>query len=157
MFLNKSKHSAQRAAGRVMAAMQSRHQHGQASGPPGAAGPGPGSATTPRTRPTQGELVAAAAAACAPLSVPLVDIGANLVDASFGKDRADVLRRAKSAGNVAAIIVTGTCVRTSKAAASLCDEFAAGDFHLYFTAGVHPHNAKVRMRATVSCELRSLR
>lgn len=105
---------------------------------------GPGSAAPPqaqaqqRTRPTQASLVEAAMTRS---PCPLIDIGVNLVDPSFAKDRQRVIERARSA-NVIAIVVTGTCVRTSRAAAALCDEFM-GIFPLYFTAGVHPHNAKV--------------
>lgn len=92
-----------------------------------------------RTRPTQGELVER----CMLRSLaPLIDIGANLVDRSFNKDRAAVLERASRAG-VAACIVTGTCVRTVRAAAELCGSEAGQRHGLWFTAGVHPHNAKV--------------
>lgn len=58
------------------------------------------------------------------------------------QDREAVLERAAQAG-VAAIIVTGTCVRTSRAAAALCDSPAGRRHNLHFTAGVHCHNAKV--------------
>lgn len=58
------------------------------------------------------------------------------------QDRAAVLERAERAG-VAACIVTGTCVRTATAAAELCNSAAGRRHSLYFTAGVHPHHAKV--------------
>lgn len=90
-----------------------------------------------RTRPTQGELVQRSMV----VGPPTIDIGANLVDRSFDKDREAVLERAAQAG-VAAIIVTGTCVRTSRAAAALCDSPAGRRHNLHFTAGVHCHNAK---------------
>ncbi|KAL4449421.1 hypothetical protein ABPG77_007065 [Micractinium sp. CCAP 211/92] len=90
-----------------------------------------------RTRPSQGELVQR----CMVVGPATIDIGANLVDKSFDKDREAVLERAAQAG-VAAIIVTGTCVRTSRAAAALCDSPAERRHNLYFTAGVHCHNAK---------------
>ena len=67
---------------------------------------------------------------------PLVDIGANLTHASFRDDLDEVLARARSAG-VAAIVVTGTTVEESRAAALLADRHG-----LYATAGVHPHPAR---------------
>ncbi|PNH12113.1 Tat-linked quality control protein TatD, partial [Tetrabaena socialis] len=51
-----------------------------------------------------------------------------------------VLRRAREA-NVRSLIVTGTSIATSEAAARLCDAHAHA-YPLFFTAGVHPHNAK---------------
>ncbi len=58
-----------------------------------------------------------------------------------------MLSRARAA-NVRTAIVTGTCVRTSEAAARLVDNQAA-NYPLFFTAGVHPHNAKVGACDTV--------
>jgi hypothetical protein len=55
------------------------------------------------------------------------------------QDRAEVISRAREAG-VAAIIVTGCTVASATAARDLCESVA--DFPLFFTAGVHPHNAK---------------
>jgi hypothetical protein len=55
------------------------------------------------------------------------------------QDRAEVISRAREAG-VAAIIVTGCTVASATAARDLCE--AVTDFPLFFTAGVHPHNAK---------------
>ena len=55
------------------------------------------------------------------------------------QDRRDVISRAAAAG-VAASVVTGCSVASSTAAAALCD--AVQDYPLFFTAGVHPHNAK---------------
>lgn len=56
------------------------------------------------------------------------------------QDREEVIARAQAA-NVACMVVTGTCVATSQAAQRLC---ARPDVSLplYFTAGVHPHDAK---------------
>jgi TatD DNase family protein len=51
----------------------------------------------------------------------------------------EVLKRAKAAG-VAAIVVTGCTLKSATAARNLCDSVT--DYPLYFTAGVHPHNAK---------------
>ncbi len=44
------------------------------------------------------------------------------------------------AANVAAMVVTGTCVRTSRDAQRLCQQHTS--YPLFFTAGVHPHDAK---------------
>lgn len=93
-----------------------------------------------RTRPTQGQLVERCMARGGP---PTIDIGANLIDRSFDKDRDAVLARAQQAG-VQACIVTGTCVRTALAAAELCASPLGQAHGLRFTAGCHPHNAKVK-------------
>ncbi|GLI68941.1 hypothetical protein VaNZ11_013370, partial [Volvox africanus] len=103
-----------------------------------------------RRRPSQGQLTQAAAF---PSPVPIVDIGVNLVDYSFRSDLKDVLQRAYDA-NVRALVVTGTCVRTSGAAAQLCDA-QRDSCSLFFTAGVHPHNAKNCNETTLG-ELRRL-
>ncbi len=67
---------------------------------------------------------------------PLIDIGANLTHASFRDDLAEVLERARSAG-VGTIVVTGTTLEESRAAALLAERHG-----LYATAGVHPHHAR---------------
>ena len=67
---------------------------------------------------------------------PLVDIGANLTHAAFRDDLDEVLARARSAG-LAAIVVTGTTVEESRAAALLAERHG-----LFATAGVHPHHAR---------------
>lgn len=103
---------------------------------PAAAAPG---AATPRTRLSQGQLVEAVLRRSAR---PLVDIGANLCDKSFDKDREEVIARAAAAG-VSTLLVTGSCERSSAAAERLSAlERPAGGAALRFTAGVHPHNAK---------------
>ena len=66
----------------------------------------------------------------------MIDIGANLVHRDFDRDRDAVLERAATAG-VTTIIVTGTSVAVSGAAANLARTSAA----LFATAGVHPHDA----------------
>lgn len=66
----------------------------------------------------------------------LFDIGANLTHASFRDDLAEVLARAREAG-VAHIVLTGTTVAESRAAAGLAETF-----DLHATAGVHPHHAR---------------
>ena len=74
---------------------------------------------------------------------PLVDIGANLTHASFRDDLDAVLARARAAG-VGTIVVTGTSVAESLAAAHLADAHG-----LYATAGVHPHHARDCDDATI--------
>ncbi|VDM37951.1 unnamed protein product [Toxocara canis] len=75
-------------------------------------------------------------ACCVPYE--LVDIGANLTHPSFKDDILAVLRRSKQAG-LSKIIVTGTSVKHSEQARELA---ALHKGYLYFTAGVHPHDAK---------------
>ena len=65
----------------------------------------------------------------------MIDIGVNLADSSFDKDREEVLARAKAAG-IDSMIITGTSVRQSKKALELANEYG-----LFSTAGIHPHDA----------------
>lgn len=67
----------------------------------------------------------------------LIDIGANLTHESFAADRDAVLARAAAAG-VRRLIVTGTSVTASVAAAELS---ASRPGTLHATAGIHPHHA----------------
>ena len=67
---------------------------------------------------------------------PLTDIGANLTHSAFHADLEEVLARARAAG-VGTIVVTGTSIEESRAAALLADRHG-----LYATAGVHPHHAR---------------
>eukprot|EP00798_Chlamydomonas_sp_ICE-L_P002695 gene2695-16096_t len=82
-----------------------------------------------KEKPSTSELVKAA---MVPSPAPLVEIGINL-------DRDDVIERARSVG-VSAMIVTGTSVKNSAAACEICNQTT--NYPLYFTAGVHPHDAK---------------
>lgn len=68
------------------------------------------------------------------------------------QDRDEVLQRAADAG-VAAVVVTGCCVASARAAAAICD--GPSPVPLFFTAGVHPHNAKDCDESTLG-ELRAL-
>ncbi|ULT89987.1 hypothetical protein L3Y34_008404 [Caenorhabditis briggsae] len=68
----------------------------------------------------------------------LVDIGANLGHPSYQKDLNEVLDRAKLAG-LSKIMVTGTSETISHECAKLVEKHPG---FLYFTAGVHPHDAK---------------
>lgn len=71
----------------------------------------------------------------------LIDIGVNLTNKRFDKDREDVILRAQSAA-LSGLLITGTSVEESKKALALCQQFQS-DFpnFLYSTAGVHPHDA----------------
>ncbi|HEY7371118.1 MAG TPA: TatD family hydrolase [Polyangia bacterium] len=68
----------------------------------------------------------------------LIDIGANLTSKTFQRDLAAVIDRAAAAG-VHTLVVTGTSLAGSRAAAALADQPARAA--LYATAGVHPHHA----------------
>ena len=81
----------------------------------------------------------------------LVDIGVNLTDKSFHKDREQVVERALAAG-VGQMVLTGTSVRASRAAAELA---ATRPDVMYATCGVHPHDASSFGLATPG-ELREL-
>ena len=74
----------------------------------------------------------------------MIDIGANLLDPAFDADRCQVLRRAAAAG-VEAIVLTGTSVASSRAAADFASSREVGSEdpipRLFATAGVHPHDA----------------
>lgn len=68
----------------------------------------------------------------------LIDIGVNLAKGRFEADRDQVITRARAAG-VRQMIVTGTDLEASEAAAELASSHTGG---LFATAGVHPHHAK---------------
>ena len=81
----------------------------------------------------------------------MIDIGANLLDSAFDADRQDVLRRAGAAG-VDTIVLTGTSVGSSRAAADFAASRRVDSIEsacessdriprLFATAGVHPHDA----------------
>ena len=74
----------------------------------------------------------------------LVDIGANLTHASFRADLEAVLGRARHAG-VRRLVVTGTTVEESRAAAGIADAHG-----LFCTAGVHPHHARECGQETIA-------
>lgn len=67
-----------------------------------------------------------------------VDIGINLTNRRYNKDRQQVIKAAIEAG-VSKMIVTGTSVAESKSAQLLCQ---AHPGVLYSTSGCHPHDAK---------------
>ncbi|KAL1245567.1 3'-5' ssDNA/RNA exonuclease TatD [Trichinella spiralis] len=69
----------------------------------------------------------------------LIDIGANLTNPCLNdRNLCDVVDRAKAAG-VCKIIVTGTSIETAKEAMRLSRLYPN---YLFFTAGIHPHDAK---------------
>lgn len=68
----------------------------------------------------------------------MIDIGVNLTDRQFNRDRDDVIERAIEAG-VTTMILTGTDLDESQAALQLAEQYAG---YCYSTAGMHPHNAK---------------
>ena len=68
---------------------------------------------------------------------PLIDIGVNLTDKAFARDREAVIERALAAG-VTGMLLTGTSLSVSREAQLLA---AAKPDLLRSTAGVHPHHA----------------
>jgi TatD DNase family protein len=74
-------------------------------------------------------------------SETLIDIGVNLTNKRFDKDREEVIRRAQTA-NISGILITGTSVEESHKALALCQEYdQTFPEYLHCTAGVHPHDA----------------
>lgn len=67
----------------------------------------------------------------------MIDIGVNLTNARFDKDRDEVILRAKQA-YVNAMVVTGTNFEESQHAIKLCQQYPE---YLYSTVGIHPHDA----------------
>ncbi|KAL6069334.1 YchF/TatD family DNA exonuclease [Balamuthia mandrillaris] len=73
---------------------------------------------------------------------PIVDIGLNLRHRQFAADLEQLVQRAVDV-NVTRFVLTGTSVKESEQSAALCKRFAlAYPSAFYFTAGVHPHDAK---------------
>ena len=68
----------------------------------------------------------------------MIDIGVNLTDKQFDRDREDVIQRALEAG-VHTLVLTGTDLEESIQAAALAEQFPDC---CYSTAGFHPHGAK---------------
>jgi TatD DNase family protein len=82
---------------------------------------------------------------------PLIDIGANLTHESFSHDLDAVLESAWRAG-LQQIVVTGTTVSSSEAAAALAAQHTG---RLFSTAGIHPHEA-AHFDASTIAALRAL-
>lgn len=71
----------------------------------------------------------------------LIDIGVNLTNKRFDKDRDELIIRAKDQG-VKKLLITGTNVVESQKAVALCQDYQQKyPDTLYSTAGVHPHDA----------------
>ncbi len=71
----------------------------------------------------------------------LIDIGVNLTNKRFDKDRDDLIHRAKNQG-VEQFLITGTSVYESQQALALCQHYQQQFPNtLFTTAGVHPHDA----------------
>ena len=71
----------------------------------------------------------------------MIDIGVNLTNKRFDKDRTELIVRAKKIG-VEQLIITGTNVEESKQALMLCQNYQSQFPNaLFATAGVHPHDA----------------
>ena len=70
-------------------------------------------------------------------SFSLCDIGVNLMNSAFDRDRETVIDSAVAAG-VTTLIITGSSIESSSEASA----FAQTHEHCFSTAGVHPHNAK---------------
>jgi TatD DNase family protein len=74
----------------------------------------------------------------------LIDIGINLMNPAFDRDREAVIGRATAAG-VSPLIVTGSSAEDSAGAAVFAERYNrenAPGGRVYTTAGVHPHNAR---------------
>jgi TatD DNase family protein len=67
----------------------------------------------------------------------LIDIGVNLTNSRFDRDRSSVIARAVSHG-ITGMLVTGTSVEVSRQAIALCQ---AHPDYLRCTVGIHPHDA----------------
>ncbi len=71
----------------------------------------------------------------------MIDIGVNLTNKRFDKDRLEVITRAKNV-NINQLLITGTSVEESTQALLLCQEYSEQlPNTLYSTAGIHPHDA----------------
>jgi TatD DNase family protein len=70
-----------------------------------------------------------------------VDIGVNLMSPAFDHDREAVVARAGAAG-VRTLIITGSSIASSVAAAAYAKSNTVSNTNCMTTAGVHPHNAK---------------
>ena len=72
------------------------------------------------------------------MSPDFVDIGVNLANKAFDKDRDAVMERAVNAG-VKQMVLTGTSLAESEKVLELSQQYSEVCFS---TAGVHPHDAK---------------
>lgn len=72
------------------------------------------------------------------MTAQFIDIGVNLSNKAFAKDRDQVLERAINAG-VTQMVLTGTSLSESHQVLELSHQYQD---YCYCTAGVHPHDAK---------------
>lgn len=94
---------------------------------------------------------------------PLIDIGINLVHPSLFKDIDNILDKSVKAG-ITGLIITGTCLKSSKQIVQFISkppkkvEELVVKPKLWFTVGIHPHDAKTWTDAeeTVTGELEKL-
>ena len=71
----------------------------------------------------------------------LIDVGVNLTNKRFDKDRDEVILRAKNQ-EIEKLLITGTSVYESQQALALCEHYQHKFPNtLFCTAGVHPHDA----------------
>ena len=76
------------------------------------------------------------------MATKLIDVGVNLLNPSFDRDREEVVKAAAAAG-VSPLVITGSGERSSLKAALYASTYnAESPGALYATAGVHPHEAK---------------
>ena len=71
--------------------------------------------------------------------MPYIDIGANLTNHSYKNNLIEVLEDANK-WYVEKIVITGTSLKNIKEAKELCHAYKK--YNLYYTSGIHPHNAK---------------
>ena len=81
-----------------------------------------------------------------------IDIGANLTCEQFKNHTREIIDDSKK-WDVERIIITGTTVANSFEAQKMVKDH--NDYKLYFTAGIHPHNAKTCNNETIN-KLREL-
>ena len=80
----------------------------------------------------------------------LIDIGINLMNPSYDRDREEVVKAAAEAG-VTPLVITGSGERSSLSSALYASEHNGRHPHsLFSTAGVHPHEAKNCGTETIS-------
>lgn len=71
----------------------------------------------------------------------MIDVGVNLTNKRFDKDRSELIVRAKNIG-VEQLLITGTSVEESRKAFALCQDYQQQFPNtLFATVGVHPHDA----------------
>lgn len=80
-----------------------------------------------------------------------IDIGVNLTDAAFDKDRDEVLERAWAA-NITQMVLTATSIESCAQVQALC---ATQPDRLFCTAGTHPHEAR-HWSSSMAADLRHL-